>query len=518
MPTRLLAPLLVLAAGLGRQVWVGLTWIEMDRRVATPVASSMLDFLNLTLWQRGMGQLWVQRLAGTQTLDLHSLAGMLGWEHMDHSPDALLLVVLAFLVATQLLLFDLGRRLGSAWAGVAAALMLGIVPDVSWMARCWAPQVPQMFFLVAALHLLLGSRSFTRPLPSLGFVVVAALGASYSAMLTHNLLCCLALAGMVAGAWLRGVIAARGPIEPAPTSRWRTALLGVLATVLIAGAVWWLHLRHIGLAYHLAELQDRSYQPQLGRWHPAALSGYLRWIFWYGLEPPLAVATLAGVALFTWRGRGRAELWGWFLLPMVALSLVLKKNHYYVAGVYPALVLATALGASRLPRRWPGLVALGVVLGLAWVSWERASTAGWPDQDPVRMADGEQVFQSFGPPPLRPRPEPPVRREIALLRRHVSTSTCPVGQGFSVIPDVEGQRMALMLMSRDPCVRYLPNPSAPGVTWVLFEDAACTPGQAANSEPPEALDPLLWSGGTVVDEDLHAAPCLWLVRKPEPSR
>jgi len=505
------APLLVLALGLGRQVQVNLSWLDKDRQVAPPVASSLLDHLDLTLWHYATGQLWAQRSSFSDSIDLHSLAGLLGWEATGHQTDALVVVVLIFLVGAQLGMFELGRRLGSPWAGVVAALALGVVPDVSTMARCWAPQVPQMFLLVLAALCLLASRSFSRPLTTLGFVAVAIAGACYSPMLTHNLLFVLALAGMAAGAWLRGTTIRRGPSGHGPVNPWKVGLTGVLVVALVAGATWWLMLRHRGMAYHLSELHDSTYSPELGRWRPAAISAYVRWFFWHGLEPPLACAAVLGTALFAWRGRARAELLGWCLLPILVLSLTLKKNHYYAAGVYPALMLAMSLGVARLPRRWPGLVALGIVVGFAWVDWERSSSDLSSDIGGRGMAGGAEVFQSYDPPRLKPQRHITVRREHVLLRRHV-TNSCPKGQGLSVTPDGEGSRLAFMLMLNDPCIRHLPSPTAPTIAWVLVRDHSCEPaGSPRDDDPPLSVQTLLWANGSIVDTDLRASPCLWLV-------
>jgi hypothetical protein len=500
-------PGVLLVLGLARQLWVNLTWIRTDGRVGLPVYSSMGDNLAETIALHASGQLWAQRLSGFEPIDLLSLTGLVGWLSLGREPDALNLTVIACLLGAQLLLVDLGRRLGSLWAGVLAALLLGVMPELSAMARCWAPQIPQIFLLLAALDCLVASRGLSRPLPSVGVALLLVAGTAYSPMKTDNLLFGLTGVGMVGGAVLRGVAVGRGPGPGQAVTRWRVAAgAGAVAAVVLLGA-WLLHFRYVGLDYYGAELNNEAYRRAGAWWVPANLSAYPRWLFWFGLEPLLAVASLVGAGLFCWRGRARAELLGSVLLPLLVLGVLYKKNPYYVAGIYPGLVLVTAVGLARVPRRWPGLLALVGALAVGWWGWERASSASQGPQPSPRFADAGTVFQSFAPPDLHPRSDSPADRELALIEAYVPPlARCSEATVLCVVPYTDDAALGLRVLGHNACLQRSTDPEieAERCDWVLVRSEAGAAWRAS-------------AGLEEVARDHRNSPRLTLLRSPDAS-
>jgi hypothetical protein len=513
-PLLWLPPIAGLALGLARQLWVNLHWLEADLRAAVPVASSMLDPFTEALWRMSSGRTLAELEAGGP-LDLLALSGVAGWELFGPGPDSLGLTVLAYLLGTQILLFALGWRLGSPWGGVAAALALGIAPEVSAMARCWSPQVPQMFLLVAAIHLLISSRGFTRALPAAGLALVVTSGLVFSSLSTHNLLFGLSALGLATVPSLRGLALRWGPAPGALLPRWRVLLGTLLVATTCGGLAWWLHFHSAWLDYYGAELRSEAYTG-MAWWRPAALSAYTRWLMAYGLGPALGSCALLGLAVFAWRGQARGELLGSLLIPLALLSLLPKKNPYYAALLYPPLLACAALGVANLarwarPLRWVAPALLCAALGWSWLSWERESKAEDGPQGRY-MADGAQVFQSFRVPDLHPRRDPVDSRGIALLARGIEGPSCPEGTSFASIPARDDPHLVLGLLAHDPCIRMLPDAAGPWVEWVLVSDQVCEPG--AEAELPREAQRLVWSGALEVGADTGQHPCLWLLRRP----
>ena len=514
-------PALLLVLGIARQLAVNLRWVAQDQRVGASVASGMTWWLNEAIHLHGMGQLWAHRTGGHEPLDLFSLSGLGGWLLLGREPDAVLWVTLGFLAASQLLLLDVGRRLGSSWAGLVAALLLAMVPEISSMSRCWAPQLPQIFLLRAAVDCLLASRSLSRPLPTLGFAIAATAGVVFTQMKTDNLLFSLAVAGMGAGSWARGLVLGRGPLPGQVLPRWRSALLGFGAVWLVLAGSWLLYWRWMSLDYYGLEMSSPAYRTVATWWQLSALSAYGRWLFWYGLGPVLGAAMFFGLGLFCWRGSGRAELLGWAALPLAVLSVIYKKNPYYIAGIYPALLLTGVLGLRALGLRWPRLRApvwlgLALVVGVVWSQWEAGSSADAQASAHHRLPDHAQVFQTFHPPVLRPSDQGPDGREIELIRQSLDPSSCPTGRRICFSPRADDTAQVLVGHTTDPCLVHDADDGQDNSSCdlVLLRDERCTPTGAAMA-PPAAVRALRDQGFAIETRDHGARPCLWmLVRTP----
>jgi hypothetical protein len=507
-----LLPTLLLLLGIARQLQVNLRWLAEDLRVGVPVASGVTWWLNKTIWLHGQGGLLAQRLDGHPPPDLLSIAGLAGWLSLGREPDAVVITVLLLLVATQLMMMDVGRRLGSIWAGAAAALALGVAPELSAMARCWAPQVPQLFLLVLTTELLLISRSFSRPLPVLAFVPVGIAGMVLGAMSTDNLLFALALTGLGGASVLRGVALGRGPTPDQRVSRWRSALLGPGALALIAWGSYRLYYRWQGMQYYSAEIENEAYHTVAAWWHPAALSAYPRWLFHFGFGPALGALLALGLLAYIALGRGRAELLGQGLFPLVVLGVLYKKNPYYASVTYPALALGGMLGLAALARRSPWLrrgatLAAVLALGLAWNRWERASQPQLHHRQPTAMPDRERVFQTARPPELFPRKEPPDLREQRLIRQHLGSPSCPEGRRLCFLPRRDDTAHVLIALGRDPCLMQGANDDGSGrrCDWILARDDGC--------DAQAVIDGLGAPGWTVSGEDRHDEPCLWMLER-----
>ncbi len=510
------APWVALALGLSWQGWLGMRWIRLDQSVCEGVFPYSAWPLSQLIERLEHGQLWGY-LTSTWPPDLFSFTGVAGRALFGANPDSLLVTVLVLLLLTQLLIFDLGRWLGSPWAGVLAALLLPLAPDTAVMARRWAAQLPHMLLLVAAANTLLRSRSLTRPWPTVGFVVVVLLGMSYSVWLTDDLLFVGAAGSMAVGAVLRGLLFDRGPTPGDPPGRRRVALGSALTALVLAGGGWALIVHRMQLGYYVTESQAARYQA-LTPWSPQALSGYLRLMWTETHGPLLCVAALIGVGLLAWRGRGRGELLSWLLLPLLALSLIAKKNSYYLTIIYPVVPLVTALGLARLPRWWIRGPVMLALLAAAWVPWQRASFTASAGAPP-RLGEYDPAFQTVNPPVLGYRSEGPYDRELRLIRTQRAAIQAVDDAVLCVLPQGELAELELAIEPLVPNATLWNRPVMAPCDWLLIRDPDPPPVEAmADIRRTADLSPH-WRGQlqgrhfVLVNQDTLGTPALWLLQQ-----
>lgn len=507
----LVSPVLALALGLGLQLRDQLRWIRLDHRIGEAVHSSVVEGVPALIAQHEAGGLPWQGLweAGHGL----NLAAMVGRGLFGPEPDFLLHTVLCFLVGTQILLFLMGCQLRRPWGGVLAALLLPLLPEVAFMGRRWAAQVPHMFMVSAAALCMLRARGLSRPLPTLGFAAFVLLGGTLT-LTTENGLFLLAAGGMVLGVvpWALW----KGPARPR-TSVGSALVVGVLALVL------WHQLRGgLGQGYYVDELMAPEQSALVPWWHPRALSAYLRYGFVSSVGLVPSVAFLVGLGLFAWRGRQRGAPLGWLLFPLLLLSLIDKKNTYYVAVLYPVVALVAGVGLAALPWRWLRYPLLAVPLLFAWKDWHRYSFPAVPAPRVPDINDGVQVFQTPHVADLAPRRYLPSDRHRALLAEHVRASSCPEGRGLAMEPNTWAAVVVLGVGATDPCIAIEADPRQ--THWLLLEDAGCTPtgekgdgtrASPARSSVPGHVQQRSSHGMDVVDWDLNGRPCLWLLERAD---
>lgn len=517
LPWALLAGVLALHAG------VMLVWIARDHSFAHPLqagaAQATADALH-TVAAGGLGAWAGQPLPGWYSLPVLGLRALLG-------PDLRLLAwsQLLLMLGAQCFVFDAGRRLGGTAAGLVAAAVLPMIPEVALYEHCWDPHMAEVFLLAGAVASLVCSRSLSRPLPTLAFAVFAGLNMQASAMSTDNYCALAAVGALGLGAAARGLVLGRGPLGE-PVRRWRTAVAGLL----IAGACAWVLLRGGSLwpdlAYIRREDGARIYADLAPRWSAGALSAYARFWALTSLGPLLSLALLIAAPAFLRRPGGRAELGAWLLLPLVAFSLLAKKNAYYVGLSLPAAALVIGVGLTRIRwRRLGGLLAITVVLlvGLQWIGRSfptlpvpRALTAVMLPPDTAR------VMQTRLVPEIAPEESFAHARATALLRAHVRGSACDpfIPRRVWVLDTGDYQDMRLGAALVDSCVGdvagWEQTEQQRGFRWILVADPDCRPGSTASDAvrgvPWAAL--ASWVAGQKalrrIGEDRSEQPCLSL--------
>lgn len=304
-------------------------------------------------------------------------AAAFGWRSVDRWPyrgdvlawHALRLISVLCGMATLLLTFGIGRRLGlpwwTAWGGAA---LLAVWPQFVFHSALVSND-PLLWTLTAlTLWLLLD------PLPGrwwgaqIGLVLGAALLTKQSALMLVPL--------VAVGLWARS----RGT-KKWPTSLWRTAIQAGLGALLVAG--WWygrnlaLYGDLFGLAAYKGEFASTTFSPtSLADWREAlrllgsSLVAYFGWMnvpapSWaYWLAGGIVAATLAGYARSAHVNRAqpsgqRLVLIAWSLPVLTLLWTLLFAlisgqvgwQGRFVLPAAPVLALGLAAGLARLFRR-----------------------------------------------------------------------------------------------------------------------------------------------------------------------
>lgn len=400
----------------------------------------------------------------------HLDKGIISWmvlgvrEVLGGDPDYTLWFTLLCFAVTQLCLFFIGRRLHSPWAGLLAAAVLPLYPAAAFITRRWDVNVPQLPFVAAGCLFLLQSRSFNKLLPSLAFAAVAVAGTCLSPRRSENLLFLYTMGCMAGGAVLRAVLTRRGP-EVGTVSRWR-ALFGGAAVAVVVLTVLYVFVPGFapgGYAYYPKELQNPLYTHGIPWNHPRRLSAYLVHLYQRGFTPPMTLPLLLGMAIYTWRGKGRAELLGWFVGPTLFLSIIAKKNFYYYTLLYPVFPLFFALGLLSFPWRWLTVPVALATVGYGTVMFTARSfpeTARGTRLDQVRWHTGDNrmdsLFQTIDfELDLAPRMDFPQKAQVELATRVVTAPSCTCPYLLYNASDESYDEIWLTLSEIDPCLGML---------------------------------------------------------------
>ncbi|MCB9777267.1 MAG: hypothetical protein H6742_01720 [Alphaproteobacteria bacterium] len=446
-------PYLLLVGLLAWNAWGHTYWMMRDGTPGGAVCCDMTAGLTTQIAMRQAGgELFdnVQRtlMPGVQTIPI-----TLWHAWVTSDVDAIFQVQGIEFLFAQIALFLAVRAVAGPWAGLLAAVLLPTTPGAMSTARRMTPYPLQLWLLASVWWMLLKSRSLSRPGWVLALVPPIVTGILASNMVTDDVLFGLWCGALGLPAVLRGLVLGRDAWGER-VHRGKVAAGTVVLVVLGGGAAVWLHWVRGELVYHAGYiLSELGYRPTWwvpGQGHVQAYTEFLgdvpfatmaleyvttlgdADVGWIGLAA--GAAGLLAVAVFG-RGMGRAEAVG-AVVPFVVLSLITKKQTYYVyylllfLAAWPALGLAAVARLRRAegPTRWlvPGLAVLAGALlyGRAAATWWSLTTTDVSAHMAARAATSP-------PGPVLPvGPVPPDRapQEIAWLA-DVLDSTCPALDG-----------------------------------------------------------------------------------------
>jgi len=508
---RILAPVALLGL-IAAQLWVSILWIRADGSLGDGVCCSFTAPVFEILRADGTDQL------GWPWSTYRRSMGLLVWPALGThklfgpDPDFLLWLNLACVVLIQLLMYDLGKRLSGSVAGLVAAGLFPMIPAVTLMARRWDAMVPQHLLLVLGASLAVRSMGFYRAGATLAFGAVAAAGSVLSARETDNLLFMAAIGAIATGTALYGLLS---------PNRIR-ALLG---TLVLAAVMSLFMIEYafplVDFAYFQDEMSNKTYVEGASRLSLSALTAYPLRLYTDDFTPWLIAPFLVSLVPFFRRGSGRTVMAFWLVLPLLALSLVGKKNYYYAAVVYPVIPLITGIGLSRLRPRAIGLILAAVTLAVGWAQFSARSlpSSTFPSSLAQVKWTGDagpqkHLFQGIVPLNLGPQRLPQHHRAIAIMEREIRQDSCAcpdhtlfIGQG-----DISDLHLSVAIV--DPCMAFSAWPRLdhpPSVGRVIVESRNCT------EKPPPAV---MKMGFELASASGTGEGCvaLWKRTRQEPGR
>ncbi len=451
------AALAALVLGHGALLW---RWVRMDAR---PGRSICCDLVGSVAERAGAAGLTAAGAAPRSWTPDRGWLPALAYkvtEGLGGDPDGLLVIGAASLLVGMLATYGIGRRLSGPIGGLTAAAVLPCVPALALAARRWDVYGTQAGVLCLAAWALVRSRSLSRPMPVLLFSGLAVAGVFLSPRETDGFLVVSALGAMGLGAWLRGLFQGRGP-SGVRVSRWRVLLGGLFVACLIGWSLhtWVVFTSPEGLGYYLREAERNTAAVDPASWtHRSAVIGR---IFWRDLTPWLAIPVEVAILMWLLRGKGRCELGAWILLPLIALSLLPKKNHYYASVLIPALPLVLGLGVAAIPGRWLQRSAAIAIITMATIQLlVRTSPGGrlaqlfegtqWQGGDPTWGG----VFQtSDGDMQLAPDPHDRGASAVAeAVRRAWPRDHCGCGLALRTKGPGPWSAVNLDLLATHPCL------------------------------------------------------------------
>ncbi|MEC8192193.1 MAG: hypothetical protein VX944_05990 [Myxococcota bacterium] len=468
-------PLLALALLLAAQSWVNALWIGTDQGLGEGVCCSFTAPVFDILKADGTDQLGWPWSTYRRSMGLLVWPALAARKVVGANPDFLLWLNFAVVLLTSLLLYDVGTRMSNRWGGVISAAIFPMVPAVAFMARRWDAMVHQHLLLAAGAAVALRSNGFRNWGWTAAFGIVAAIGSVLSARETDNLLFMAAIGAMAVGVGLQGLVGGKLLRSVAGT----VGLAGAMAVFMDAYAF-----PLVDFAYFQDEMGNREYVEGARRLSMEAITAYPLRMYSDDFTPWLIGPFLVALVPFLRRGSGRMMTVMWLLLPLAALSLVGKKNFYYAAPVYPALVVILGAGlASFRPK------AIAVLLGVATVAtaWAQFSSRSLPSSTfPSQLsrvdwtgAAGPQkhLFQGIVPLHLGPKGPTSHNTAISILRERVTEDSCACPNHTVFVGQGDASDLHLSLAVTDPCMAVstwpqLDHPDSVG--WVVVESPGCT--------------------------------------------
>ena len=431
------------------------------------------------------------------------------------SPDTLLWTQMLALGAAQAAMLWALWPIAGPWGALAAALCLPLLPGIAFAARSWAPFTIQSALLIVSLGAAV--RGLDRLRWAAVLVVTGFLGASTSRLITDDLLFVQSLGLMLAASVIAAAV--HGQTATARrVSRWRLALGTLLTAGLMLGAIAHAFSPRGDVRFHLsyyaeelgvqaseqaptyASLADpRSAEALMA--YPRRLSNYEVGVLWTGL-------LLLALPGFVLRGRGRAALLTGGLGPLLILTLVAKKQIFYVYLILPFIPAFVAIGLVGPLRRRPRAAAVAAALLVGVAVWGIDTDKPPPGSSQGTVRQWQRAVFQF-PYPLTLYPQ--VRTEAGGSEAYLSAvlpQSCPSPLGLVVLDnDLHGAlggepelaaRLKIVLAEAGMCVslyRQLPDDgTAPAVLWVggdrsgSCQVSAEQPWSAAWAQAYRALD------------------------------
>jgi len=343
-----------------------------------------LDQLEATRENPGYQLELLLRMVGGPSQSWYNLSALGGMAFFGRTYRGLAFTSTLYYLALVLALFLLGGRLAGRRTAWVAAVLAALLPAaVSW-SRLFSPNIALMAVSAWAALCLHLTDWWRRPLPALGFVLLAVLSTKMAETVGENLQNLLVLFPLA----LYTLIVRLALIR----QKQFRALLVVLATAgVFLGAMNFTYLVHISgyLWQEGVELADQAYGGG------SIAHGWQGWVIYpvllwkLHLLPFFTLLLLAAHPLLLHRpdrqtGFALTYLWA----PLLIFTLISKKNYNYAFAFLPATPLLIALGWGKITARRPARLMGATALVVALIIAGRLSFVDRPPARPEAGATG----------------------------------------------------------------------------------------------------------------------------------
>ena len=319
----------------------------------------MWDSVHLALSNDG-----VHETAGPAMADSNGLirTGAYLLSRFGHSYAILTSVQVPFLVILILSVGALAWRYGGLFAVLPAALFTSLSPITIGLSQQLDDFLPIQAMVAFCLALLAWSEKENRAWLSTLCIPSLCMLPWISLIPTNGL---LGMAVFFVGALAILVF----PVEEKRSSfTWR--FIGLFLAFYFAGWVYYSRFSFHYFQYIQSEAAHLPQYPSIIE-NPAGLLGYP--VAWFLLlaGPVLALASFAAMALFAYKKKFRVIVptMCWLFIPMIALSILEKRNAYYLFSALPATYVLAGLCISKIR---PRILAICLALIMIFIlSYER---------------------------------------------------------------------------------------------------------------------------------------------------
>ena len=367
------------------------------------------------------------------------------WQGLEEK--ALLRISHAAFVLSILLCYLWGIVKKEPLMGALGAYAFSVNPILVFASLRWDVFILAIPLILLAILLVSFTRGFTAILPTILFCTLVWCAAFWSSRETDNFLLLLSIGSVACGHWLQVLWQGRAGARRISRikSSWMAISAGVIILFLISQYTYFTSPEGAYYYFREAEISSAETIDPAAWIHRTAYWGHL---YWRGIGPVWASIFLISLG---WGVISQKLDWAIsvaLLLPFLLLSLLSKKNFYYLFGVWGLIPLVIALAIYQLPRwwRWIGLIAL-IWFGQNHMDSRRQGTLDLAsDQKYGGIFQTSDQGLSFQPRQSR------VEEEIAMiLKKNLPVFPCEEARWIANYAPLQDQEIEIRLKQQFPC-------------------------------------------------------------------
>ena len=252
--------------------------------------------------------------------------------------------------------------------GAVVAYLFSVTPILIFSSLRWDVFILAIPLILLALILVPFSRGFTKIIPTILFCLISWCAAFWSSRETDNFILLLSFGSIAFGHWMQALW--KGKDQWGRISRVKSTWRALAACCLL---LFWIF-KYIfitspeGISYYFSEAGQSSTSEIEGfSWmHFSAYWGHL---YWRGLGQSFGSLFICSAGWLILRRKLDWATAFAFLIPLLILSMLPKKNFYYVYGIWGLIPLIIGMAVYYLPKnvRW------FAIIGVIWFGQEQLS-------------------------------------------------------------------------------------------------------------------------------------------------